>query len=163
MTSRIKVTTTNFKVSKPGFDVVSATPDQLAFNALDFGYSGVHVAGVVDYDASWSRGSTPASVMRGYTAYRIYKDVPFGMTFSSPPLCLYSIRGTGITTDRARPRYSYGYNNTSLYAETSLGVCTFTDRVRFYIDTYRDPTIPVWIASPPHGLNYSFAYAVFYL
>lgn len=163
MSTRVKITPTDFKISRPGYDVATANADQLAFNALTVGYSGVHVSGVVNYDSSWPRGSVGSGGYVSYVPYRIYKEVMFGRTFSQPPLCLYAIKPIGSTTVAARNRYANGYFSGSEFFSTVMGVCTFTDRIRFYIDTYRDPTIPVWVASPPNGLNYSFAYAVFYL
>lgn len=116
MVERIKINPTSFKVSKPGYDVNSATGDQLAFDANNgYSYAGIIFSGTEDFEAispatvdPWSPYSTSYTLN---TTTRRRKDITFASkgitrTFSAPPGVIFMVKKK-TWSGYATPSYCY--------------------------------------------------------
>lgn len=113
---RIKIGPSEFKVSKPGYDVDSSTltDDQIAFDGFDQSYAGVLFSGVEDITTFGSQtlnGWTPWTIDYNYeTSTRYSKTIYFtekGITraFTTPPEVIFMVKRK--TVSAASPGYSY--------------------------------------------------------
>jgi hypothetical protein len=117
MTNRILINSSTFKVSKPGFNVSSATGDQLAFDANNgYSYAGIVFAGTEDittFASNIVNPWNPWSATYNYsTTHRWQKDITFASkginrTFSAPPGVLFMVKRKTSGYNWATPTYSY--------------------------------------------------------
>lgn len=116
---RIQLDSSKFKVSKPGFDVSTATVAQTAFDADGFPYAGVLFSGVENSaDGTWS-----SSAVSGWTigsngfqndyqgSTRLYKEILFSQKGITQPLTIapdvvVMLKRSGSTGDGATPSFS---------------------------------------------------------
>jgi hypothetical protein len=118
-----------FRVCKPGFDVRTAGPLDLLFEANGGAYSGLYTFGFIQ-PLSFPQISTVQTARNGLT--RTYELVSaLGKTFSSPPkLTLYGYRPDINLTSRGYNEGIYGIDsasNTGFGDNRALtGYCTTT-------------------------------------
>jgi hypothetical protein len=117
MTNRIKIDASAFKISKPGFDVNTATEDQLLFDGFNSApYAAVLFSGVEN--VVWAnRGNVSGWTFSGSGFTNDYRDaerwikvIPFAskgvkQTLTTAPEIIYMVKRSSGTT--ASPSYSY--------------------------------------------------------
>lgn len=179
MVARIKISPTEFKVSKDGVNVNTATDDQLAFDAINnSSYAGVILQGTSRTDgAGWSTVATsPPAVPIGqnwyFNPFQTYrKSIAIGFPAQSvAPDVIFMIRPLGDPS-WATPHYSslnnYGssapinglrdangrqYYNPDSWAGTSVWASTSTNTLTLRVD---------YVQFSSGMLNWEFAYLVF--
>jgi hypothetical protein len=169
MVQRVAVSSTTFKVSRPGYDITSAPLTGIAFDGFSDKYNGVYMTGVASLDGSWAfEGVGAATVVATYNVfsgwsgwsvrifgstayYRYVKYIPFGKTFTRPPQVLYCVRPTA--GGDARAKYSYLAGDTINPVGVCFSVGTTTTHVILAVEY---PSAGTGGAT----LNWDIAYAV---
>jgi hypothetical protein len=153
--NRIRISPTQFKVSRPGFNVDTADPADIAFDGFAGRYNGLYMQGSSEYDGSWSSETTGNVFLGAFQFTRRYKTISLGKTFAQPPQVIVGIRPIGDDTVGSRPTWSAQYNagSGSFVGGVAGAFTTNTDLV-LYIDT------------PDFGVTFSvdweFNYIVFH-
>lgn len=151
---RIQVDTSTFKVSKPGFDVSTASDNQIAFNGFGQPYAGVLFSGVENSsDGTWSTSSVSGWVItsNGFQndyqgSNRIYKRISFAskgitQTLTQAPDVLIMLKRAASTGAGATPSYSYVQQSgtaASDWAGGAVWASTTTTDLLIRIDKNRD-------------------------
>lgn len=117
MTTRIKISASEFKVSKPGVNVETATADQLAFDAMNnTSYAGIILQGTSRTDTWASAFATSSPFVQSgsnwyfnpYVTYRRQAQISFPAQ-STVPDVLFMVRPLGDPS-WATPHYSALYD-----------------------------------------------------
>lgn len=157
MVDRVRISSDVFKISRPGFDVDTASNEQLAFDGFAGKYNGIYMSGRVPYSPStWTETFySEQPFYFGGAYYRRTFTIPFGRTFNQPPQLIYALRVVTETALTCKPRYSYVYVDPTSFAFYGVVVsaATTTSDVTFYIDFRYGSTVGEF--------NWEFAYVVF--
>jgi hypothetical protein len=154
--SRIIISPTQFKVSKPGTNVATATGDNIVFDAFNVPrYNGVLISGIVYGSAGWPSDQI-GNVFLGQVQHtRRYRTISLaGRTFSSQPQALLAMRPAGDTGWGAAPKYAHVQTQTNgLVGSCVTASCSSTE-LRIYVDS---PTF----GTGSGNVNWDVAYVVF--
>jgi hypothetical protein len=132
---RIKISSTEFKISRPGYDVNTAAADQLAFDGFAGKYNGLYMSGVVAYDETWTWTDIGNPFLGNYVVKIGTKEILFGKTFAQPPEVIVSIRPTGNATVGGKPGYSAQHHTpagSNIDHMVNVGAATKNDRLIIY-------------------------------
>jgi len=134
--NRIRLSNTQFKVSRPGFNVDTATPEQIAFDGFSGDpYAGVYLSGETNTeDGSWTTVQTGSFFFPSAISFRKIKTINLGKTFSQPPQVLWTLREIGNQTLGGYAKYSHVANtgqagNNIIAGTTVWASCTTTQLI----------------------------------
>lgn len=153
---RVAISISQFKISRPGYDVDAATPLQLAFDGFAGKYNGVYMSGVVAYDSGWDYETvttygTSGGILTGFSPIdRATKSIGFGKTFAQPPQVITAVRPIGASLSDGA---TYGYSAASPRTHC-VGAVTGVDHLLLYI-------IRSSFGTTPAPLTFEISYVVF--
>lgn len=154
--NRIRISPTQFKVSRPGVDVDVADPADIAFDGFAIRYNGLYMQGTSALDGTWTSVTTGNVFLGLFQFTRRYKTISLGKTFTQPPQVIVGIRPTGDSTVGCRPTWSAQVAGASggSFSGGVAGAFTTTTDLTLYIDT------PDY--SSGFNLDWEFNYIVFH-
>lgn len=133
MTKRLKIdvagTSPIFKLSKPGYDVETATDEEVLFDIAGGTYGGIFMQGIVPISSFTS--STEGNFY-GYSTYLVY-EVNFGKTFSKLPKVLFSTNDPLLGSGYFGPMYqpnSVAFFTSLTGCFVDVAVEVFTSKIR---------------------------------
>jgi|LauGreDrversion4_2_1035121.scaffolds.fasta_scaffold47317_2 hypothetical protein len=151
---RIAISSSGFRVSKPGFDVDTATVLNIQFDGYGTRYNGVYLSGIAYSSAGWPSYQIGNVYLGQVQHTRRYFDVSFSKTFSSPPQVLLAMRPAGDGSWGASPKYSHVQSASNGLVGSCVTAACNTTRLRITVD------------SPTYGTgsgatNWDVSYVVF--
>lgn len=153
--SRIIISPTVFKISKPGADASNAPASDLLFDAFSgYKYHGIYLKGIAYGSNGWASYQI-GNVFLGQVQHtRRYYDVPFSKTFAQPPQVLIAMRPGGDTGWGASPKYAHVQQQTNGIVGTCVTAVCSTSNLRITVD---NPTY----GTGSGATNWDVAYLVF--
>lgn len=124
MTNRVLLTPNAFKVSREGWDVVTAPKGGLLFDS-DYTHGKIYANGIFVFPTISDPGGSGSAGISG--------NVFFGKTFPTPPICYLRFYGEVLQNWNGGARWNYNYVEgrewwTSTWADVR------TDRIHFGAD-----------------------------
>jgi len=151
---RILINPSDFRVSKPGKDVDTATVLDISFNGYGYRYNGVYLSGIAYSSGGWPSYQIGNVYLGQVQHTRRYYDVVFTKTFSSPPQVLLAMRPAGNTGWGASPKYAHVQQVTNGLIGSCVTASCNTGRLRITVDS---PTY----GSGSGETNWDVSYVVF--